>query len=97
MHQRRRLTWRHVGKARLDLVTRRLLPQNHGTTLVVAYNVERVLADIDADHGDCALELLGQGTLLLLRPFPSILSLLGRENGRTTPSADPGSSVNHIH
>src|SRR5271155_1279265 len=60
----------HVGKAGLDLATRPLLPQHDGTTLVVAYNVERVLADIDADHGDYALELLGHGVLLLWRPFP---------------------------
>jgi hypothetical protein len=38
----------------------------------MADHVERVLADIDADHGDCALELLGR---LSLAPPPSILSL----------------------
>src|SRR6202035_3271899 len=27
--------------------------------------MERVLADIDADHGDCALQLLGHGVLLV--------------------------------
>ena len=56
---------RHVGKARIYLATRPLLPQYNGTTLIVADDVERVLPDIDADHGDCALELLGHGVLLV--------------------------------
>ena len=61
-----------------------LLPQHDGTTLIVADNMERVLADIDADHGDCALQLLGHGVLLVFgRPFPSILLLVGQEHGRT--------------
>jgi hypothetical protein len=30
----------------------------------MAYKVERVLADIDADHGDCAIKFLRHGVLL---------------------------------
>src|SRR5579863_2555486 len=56
---------RYVGKARFHLTTRPLLPQHDGTTLIVADNMKRVLADIDTDHGDCALELLGHGALLV--------------------------------
>src|SRR5208337_15834 len=56
---------RHIGKACFYLATRPLLPQHDGTALIVADNMERVLADIDADHGDCALELLGHGVLLV--------------------------------
>jgi len=29
-----------------------------GTALILADNVKRVLADIDTDHGDCAVEFL---------------------------------------
>jgi hypothetical protein len=62
-------------KAGLDLATRPLLPKHDGTTLVVAHNEERVFADIDADHGDCALEFLRHGVLLVFwRPLPSSLA-----------------------
>jgi hypothetical protein len=33
-------------------VTKSVLPQHDGATLIVADDMERVLADIDADHGD---------------------------------------------
>src|SRR5678809_316011 len=58
---------RHVGKASLYLATGPLLTQHNGTTLIVAYDVERVLADIDANYGDCSVEGLGHGVLLVLR------------------------------
>jgi hypothetical protein len=66
--------WRQVGKAGLDLATRPLLPQHDGATIIVANHVERVFADIDADHSDCALELLGHGVLLSLAPLPSTIA-----------------------
>ena len=56
---------RHVGKAGLHLAARPLLTQHNGTALIVAHDVERVLADIDADHGDCSVECLGHGVLLV--------------------------------
>jgi hypothetical protein len=43
---------RQVGKSGLHLAARPLLAQHNGTTLIVAYNVERVLTDIDANHSD---------------------------------------------
>jgi hypothetical protein len=55
----------HIGKAGLDLATRPFLTQHNRATLIVADNMERVLADIDADHDDCALQLLGHGVLLV--------------------------------
>lgn len=56
----------------------------------LAYDVERVLADIDADHGDCALELLGHGVLLVFGA-PSQHSMpVGQEHGRTIPLTDDG-------
>ena len=45
-------TGRQVGKPRLDLTARPFLAQHDRTALVMADDVERVLADVDADHGD---------------------------------------------
>jgi predicted DNA-binding ribbon-helix-helix protein len=56
---------RQVGKSRLDLATRPLLPQHDRATPIVPHDVERVLADIDADHGDCGIGFLGHGVLLV--------------------------------
>jgi hypothetical protein len=47
-----------VGKPRFDLTAQLFLPQHDCTALVLADDVERVLADIDADHGDCTIEFL---------------------------------------
>src|SRR5262245_24359581 len=52
---------RQVGKPRLHLATRPLLTQRQGSTPILADDVERILADIDADHGDCAVEFLRHG------------------------------------
>src|SRR5258707_9302945 len=69
----------YVGEPRFHLATRPLLPQHDGAARIVAHDVERVLADIDADHGgDCALELLGHGVLLVFGA-PSQHSIAGRE------------------
>jgi hypothetical protein len=43
--------------------------------------VERILADIDADHGDFAVEFLGHGVLLCLR-CPLLVWLAGRAGAR---------------
>jgi hypothetical protein len=53
----------------------------------VAHDVERVLADIDADHGDHGIGCLRHGVLLVLAPLAS-LSLSGQEHGRTIPLTD---------
>jgi hypothetical protein len=37
------------------LPTRPLLPQHYCATLIVPHHVERVLANIDANHGDCGI------------------------------------------
>ena len=44
---------------------RPLLPQHDGAARVVAHDVERVLADIDTDYGDRAVEIVGHGVLLV--------------------------------
>ncbi len=45
----------HIGEPRFHLATRPLLPQHDGAPCIVVYDVERVLADIDPDHGDAVL------------------------------------------
>src|SRR5262245_3242614 len=72
---------RQVGEPRFHLATRPLLPQHDRTTLIVPYDVERVLADIDADHGDLAVEYLGHGMLLL--SFGALPSLALRQGWST--------------
>jgi hypothetical protein len=44
-------TWRQIGQPGLHLAARPLLPQHDGTALILANDVERVLADLDADYG----------------------------------------------
>src|SRR5207248_10792100 len=79
---------RHVGKPCLDLATRPLLMQNDSTTRIVGNNVERVLANIDADYGDCSIEYLRHDVLLVFGAPCQLLSLAGQEHGRTIPLAD---------
>jgi len=73
--------------SRLHLATRPLFPQHDGAAHIVAHDVERVFADIDADHGDRSTGCLGHGVLLVLAPLVS-LSLARQEHGRTIPLAD---------
>jgi hypothetical protein len=54
-----------IGKPRFHLATRPLLPQRDGAARIVAHDVERVLANIDADHSDCTVGLLRHGVLLV--------------------------------
>jgi len=75
---------RHIGEPRFHLATRPLLPQHDSAARIVTHDVERVLADIDPDHGDCGIGNLRNGVLLVLAPMAS-LSLAGQEHGRTTP------------
>jgi hypothetical protein len=52
---------RHVGKPNFYLATRPLLPQHDCATPIEADDVERVLADIDTDHGGHTVKLLSHG------------------------------------
>ena len=81
---------RHVGKACGYLATRPLLMQHDRAALIVAHDVERVLTDIDADHGDCGIELLRHGVLLVFGAPGQLKTLAGQEHGRTIPLADIG-------
>src|SRR5712675_979807 len=73
---------RHIGKAGLDLATRPFLTQHNRATLIVAHDVERVLADIDTNHGKCSVQCLGHGVLLVLTPLPSFYCWRGGSTAR---------------
>ena len=49
--------------------------------------MERVLADIDADDGNRAVEILRHGMLLVVGAPGQLRSLAGQEHGRTIPLA----------
>jgi hypothetical protein len=71
-----------------NLATRPLLTQHNRAAFIVAYDMERVLADIDADHGDCSIELPRHGVLLVFGAPCQLKTLAGQEHGRTIPLAD---------
>jgi hypothetical protein len=60
-------------------------PQHDCTAVIMTHDVERVLADIDADHGDRGVEFLRHGVLLVLSAPCQLLILAGPEHGRTIP------------
>src|SRR5664279_976265 len=70
--------WRHVGKTCFYLATRPLLTQHNRSALILANNMEPVLADIDADHGDRCFECLSHLRSLSLVPLASIKRWRGR-------------------
>jgi hypothetical protein len=72
------------------LATRPLLPQHNGAAGIVAHDVERVLADIDADHGDPRYWVSGTWRAPCLWPPCQLRLLAGREHGRTIPLPDLG-------
>src|SRR5450631_3295843 len=78
---------RYVGKACGYLATRPLLMQHDRAALIVAHDVERVLTDINADYGDCGIELLRHGVLLVFGAHGQLKTLAGQEHGRTIPLA----------
>ncbi|QOZ69337.1 hypothetical protein WN72_25745 [Bradyrhizobium arachidis] len=56
--------------------------------MILTHDVERVFADVDADHGDRRVEFLRHGVLLVLSAPCQLLVLAGPEHGRTIPLAD---------
>jgi hypothetical protein len=58
--------------------------------------VERVLANIDADHGDRCVEFLRHGVLLVLTAPCQLLVLAGPGHDRTIPLADTTLGENTI-
>jgi hypothetical protein len=78
----------HVGKSRVHLATRPLLPQHDRPALIKANNVERVLTNIDAHYDDHGVQYLRHGVLLVFGAYCQLRSLAGQEHGRTIPLAD---------
>ena len=60
------------------------------TTFIVPHHVKRVLTDIDTDHGDPRIELVGHGLLLVIGAPWQLRLLAGPEHGRTIPLAETG-------
>src|SRR5713101_9816321 len=86
-------TRRQIGEPGLHLATRPLLPQHDGTALILANDVERVLADIDADYGGRSVEFLLHGVLLVFGAPCQYSLLAGREHGRNIPLAEIRRSI----
>ncbi|QDW39907.1 hypothetical protein FFI89_023850 [Bradyrhizobium sp. KBS0727] len=66
----------------------------------MAHDVERVLANIDADHGECGIGCLRHGVLLVCGAPCQLRLLAGQEHGRTIPLGDlnpPGETAEIPH
>jgi hypothetical protein len=55
----------YVGKPHFDLAAKPFLPQHNRSPLIETRDVERVLADIDADDRDYSVDFLRRGMLLV--------------------------------
>ena len=75
--------------------TRPLLPQHDGAARIVTHDVERVLADIDADHGDRGIGCLRHDVLLVFGASCQLRLLAGQEHGRTIPLTDKKTTLAH--
>src|SRR5262249_46156990 len=64
-----------------------VLPKHDRPAVIAAYDVKRVLADIDTDHGDSRIELVWHGVLLVFGAPSQHPLLAGPEHGRTIPLA----------
>ena len=81
-------TRREIGKPRLHLAARPFLTQHHRAALIETNNVQKVLADIDANHRNRCIGLLRHGVLLDFgAPGASFACWRGPEHGRTIPLA----------
>lgn len=58
------------------------------TTRIQTYKMERVLANIDTDHGDRTPMILRHDVLLVFDAPCQLQSLAGQEHGRTIPLGD---------
>src|SRR6478736_9101466 len=55
----------HIGQEHLYLAARPLLAQHNAAAHIQTDDVEPVLADVDTDYGDRAVESVGHGVLLV--------------------------------
>lgn len=76
----------HIGDPRFHLATRPLLSQHDGTALIETYDVERVLANVDA--GDRTVKSFCHGVLLVSGAPHKHHLLAEREHGLTIPLMD---------
>src|SRR5262249_25589857 len=65
---------RHIGEPCFHLAPRPLMPEHDCTTIIETNDVERVLADIDTDHGGHTDRFLSHGVLLSLSASVSLLA-----------------------
>src|SRR5215470_14164829 len=80
----------HVGKAAFNLAARPLLTQHDGAGLVVANDMEGVLADVDTGDRDTGMSCASghwAGCSYCCSPPVQHNPLVGREHGRTIPLA----------
>src|SRR5262245_28608826 len=81
---------RHISEPCFHLSARPFLSQHDRTAPIMAHDVERVLADIDADHGDCAVEFLRHGVLLDFgAPGPASFAGGGRSTAGPSHTTGP--------
>jgi hypothetical protein len=80
-------TGRHVRKPFLNLAARPLLAQDDRTSPIEADDVERVLADVDTDHGDGRSDARHGRAPRDAAPVQRH-PLAGQEHGRTIPLAE---------
>ncbi|MGY3488097.1 hypothetical protein ACVW1C_005980 [Bradyrhizobium sp. USDA 4011] len=73
---------RHIGESCFYLATRPLLPQHDGAARIVAHDVVRVFADIDANHGDRSIRCRHGVAPCLWRPCQLRL-VAGLDRGRS--------------
>src|SRR5262249_16636718 len=86
---------RNIREPFFHLATRPLLSQHDRTALIETYNVERVLTDIDADHGNRSKA--SQTWVLLVFGAPCQPRVLaGQEYGRTSPLQERRDSATFI-
>jgi hypothetical protein len=64
------------------------LAKHDRASVIVAYDMKRVLADIDTDGGNGGLDGLGHRRLLVVGTPCQLQLLAGQEHGRTIPLAD---------
>jgi hypothetical protein len=60
---------RNIGQPGFDLATRPFSPQRNNATIIQPYDVERVLTNIDADHGNALLRFWDMTCSLCLKPL----------------------------
>src|SRR5204862_7220997 len=65
---------RHIRQPRFDLTTRPLLTQHNSAAIIQPDDVERVLTDIDADHGTALLRFWDMACSLSLEPLAKFVA-----------------------